>query len=491
MQEIEQLIRVLKKFGPEKLPLFCQESTVNNTLESKLYHNIKAAKYKNEEEALYDLYGNKGDYYKYRMLKFRLKQKLYNHLFFIEDNSRVPKQVLKKCTDLIHQGKALLLITEYALAIQFYKKALKTAKQYEFTDIILDCLTNLNFIYTQLSDRQKFYDTLANIKFYKKLKNDEDKAYEIYFVSKLELQKSVVTKKGYLKKLPTAIIKLKKLWIKSDSFTFFNYYYILNGWYLELIGDFEESIRDIKNCEALLKAGKINHYRFDTRLNKYSLIYALHRAKKYEEGLRLAPQYLKDFDPYSRNWFAYIDQYFLLAMHAGEYHLAIDLIAKVDQNPYSHRLKNKAQESWMLYKAYLCILNLEKSIPDTFHYQQFITFVPLHSKDKLGHNISILILQFLYLLKNKDYEQLYNREDSLRKYANSYLKDTYSKRSLCFFKMMLTAIRTDFDYTKCRVKTQPWLEKLIAAPTPGDAYAEVEIMPYEKLWEIILESLKR
>ena len=144
----------------------------------------------------------------------------------------------------------------------------------------------------------------------------------------------------------------------------------------------------------------------------------------------------------------------------------------------------------IFYKSYFYFFDADKNNTSTFQYQEFISSVPVHSKDKLGHNISILILQFLYLLKHKEFEQLYSKEDTLRKYAHTYLKTDHSKRSFYFFKLMLVVIRVDFDPEKSIRKGKPWFDKLKITPEPGDAYAEVEIIPYEKLWELLIEIMK-
>ena len=105
MKEIENLIHIINKFSPSKLPLLNQETVDSNNLESRLYQNIKAGKYKEEKDAIIDLYGKSEDYYKYQMLKSRLRQKLSNHLHFVQDKTGASKAAEKKCFDLIHQAK--------------------------------------------------------------------------------------------------------------------------------------------------------------------------------------------------------------------------------------------------------------------------------------------------------------------------------------------------------------------------------------------------
>lgn len=490
MEELKKLIRIVTIFNTKKISLLDINKALPENKEEELFLNIKKNKYSNDQEAVLDLYESTDKSYRYRMLKSRLKEKLLTQLFFVEDNTRYPRKEEKKCVDLMYRGRVLLIMTEYTISKNLYKKALKIAVQYEFTDLALDCSTNLNFISSQLPDYIDFYKTLEKIKFYTQIKHYETQASEIYYVNKIELQKSVVSQKKTLNKLPLAISQLKQLWKQSNSFNIYYYYYMLNGWFLELTGNFNERIRDIEHCEKLLKDGKINTYRFDSLLNKYLMIYALFRAKKHKKGLKLAPVYLKDFNPYSRNWFAFIETYFLLAMHDGNYELATDIILEVDQNLYFKRLKKKDQESWALYKTYLYFLNPKRNLLNNFNYQQFITSVPEHSKDKLGENIALHILQFLYHLKNKDFDQLYYKEGALRKYLSAYLNDPDSQRSRYFFRLLIIIIRADFNPEKSILKGRKWLDKLKSAPEPGDAYARIEVIPYEKLWELLIEIMK-
>lgn len=490
MEELKKLVRIVTIFSPKKISLLDPGKLDPRNKEDKLFINIQSNKYENDDQATHDLYKDENKSYRYRMLKSRLREKLLKQLFFIEDESRLPKKEEKKCLDLIYRGRVLLIMAEYSISKKLYLKALKIAEKYEFTDLILECLNNLNYIYAQLPDNNQFYRSLEDINHFQQIKSFEDEAYRIYFGNKIELQKSVLSQKRALQKLPQAISQLKELWKKSKSYNAFYYYYMLNGWFLELTGKFDERIKDVENSTRLLKAGKINVYRFDALLNKFVMIYALFRGKKHKKGLELAPIYLKDFNPYSRNWFAFMENYFLLAMHAMKYNLAADIIIEVDQNQFFKRLKIRAKESWALYKAYLYFINPDKNVLANFNYQEFVTSVPEHSKDKLGENIALHILQFLYHLKNKDYDQLYYKEGALRKYLSTYLKDPDSQRSKFFFRLLIIVIRADFNPDKSIKKAQVWLLKLKSSHEPGDAYARIEVIPYEKVWELIIGLLK-
>src|SRR5690606_9002035 len=99
----------------------------------------------------------------------------------------------------------------------------------------------------------------------------------IFYLARLNLSNTVASNKNYLNTLSGKVDTLKKLWKRSSSFNVFQKYYLLSNWYLNLIGDFENEIQNIQECEEQLKAGKINKFRFDRRLNKYIVANALLR----------------------------------------------------------------------------------------------------------------------------------------------------------------------------------------------------------------------
>ena len=54
---------------------------------------------------------------------------------------------------------------------------------------------------------------------------------------------------------------------------------------------------------------------------------------------------------------------------------------------------------------------------------------------------------------------------------------------------MLVIIRVDFHLEKSVKKGQPWLEKLKSTTEPGGGHTSIEIIPYEKLWEVMVGYL--
>src|SRR5690606_2848404 len=123
-----------------------------------------------------DLYGSQDDYHKYRMLKSRLKQKLYNHILFVEKDTIIAKKEEKQCMDLAFKGKTLLLLGEYDLAKKQLEKAISVATRYEFTEIIIECLEKMAFLFSQIVDVRLYNNVSKRLKHFRSLKVLEDRA---------------------------------------------------------------------------------------------------------------------------------------------------------------------------------------------------------------------------------------------------------------------------------------------------------------------------
>lgn len=202
-----------------------------------------------------------------------------------------------------------------------------------------------------------------------------------------------------------------------------------------------------------------------------------------------AEKYLTDFNQSTLNWFAYLENYYLLTLHSQKYELASLLLDKVFTNSYYLKVSPTAKERWQLYQAYLSIINGDLYLKKVTN--PYLISLPEYSKDKQGFNVAILILQFFYFLQRKDIEALLYRIESLKKYIHTHLKDTFSLRSKLFLKLLILAVTEDFDAENIKKKGRKYFEKLADTPTPGDAYAEIEIVPYEHLWELILNVLQK
>jgi hypothetical protein len=491
MEELRELVKIVTNRGQKKIALLEWDDDKRLSKDMELFYGIQKAEYTTDQQAAASLYGGTPDQASYKMAKSRLRKKLLNHLFFLDFNNRskISHKFEQECLNLLHQARMLINLGEYKTSERLLNKLLKISFEAEFTYITVSSLELLLMIYAQVGKSYLFYKNKEVLIHYRNILKFEQEAEDYYNTARLELSKSVQARKEFLPKLVPLLERLKKLWKQSYSFNNFHYYYKLKIFLYDMVGQPAEIIAVTIESDQLFEQGKINAMRFDHRFNKFMNVHAYLRSKDYKKGLLLAGEYIHSFDQSSNNWFAFMENYFLLALHAREYTLALQLITQATQNPFFSKISRMAKERWSLYRSYLYFVNPSESLYTDFTYQTLINSVPEYSKDKQGFNVAILILQYLYFLKKRDLESLLHRIEAMRKYAGTHLRDNFSDRAKALFKLLMIPVKEDFKPMYCRKKGKYLYEKLQVISPPGEAYAEIEIIPYEHIWEMILDIL--
>jgi hypothetical protein len=183
----------------------------------------------------------------------------------------------------------------------------------------------------------------------------------------------------------------------------------------------------------------------------------------------------------------------------GQFDTALSVISQTEKSPHKKKfLKAESQfnDIWKINEAFINYLSLTGKLASSnkksFRLGKFLNEVPIYSKDKRGSNITILILQVLFLLEDRKYDTLIDRTDALKIYTQRYLKGDGTYRSNCFINMLLCLPACSFQRERVEEKARKYLDKLHAMPIEkARQSAELEVMPYEMLWEFVLESLDR
>ena len=80
--------------------------------------------------------------------------------------------------------------------------------------------------------------------------------------------------------------------------------------------------------------------------------------------------------------------------------------------------------------------------------------------------------------------------ERLRKYQQRHLFEPATLRSRLFLRLLQVIMEKDFDADRAAERGKALLQQLRDTPPPGEAFAEVEIIPYEHLWELALGLLR-
>ncbi|MEQ8809790.1 MAG: hypothetical protein RIE59_12030, partial [Imperialibacter sp.] len=359
----------------------------NPSKEQQLFNGIQKGLYNTDDEASLGMYESDSTDQRFRMLKSRLRYKLYNLLYFVDFNDskvNIGFPYEQECHSYIFRAKILFKEGEYELAEKHINKALAISKEAEFTELTLSGLRILRTIYAEMCRPNHLRKTIGRIKKYEEIMKIEEESDNIFNTRSMQLRKSVHSRRVHLDSTMKSVSSLKSLWEKSKSFDAFENFYRLSIASNESLGEYETILKLTSETEELVKAGKVNPLRFDIRYNVYIKTYAYLRAKDFKNGMIYAKAGLEHIGRSSRNWFSHMVNYFLMALHSGNYELAEDLIGQVYRNPHMEKISQRAKERWELYKAYLFFLMPNRDVEDVIDFSKIYQKLPFYTQDKQG-----------------------------------------------------------------------------------------------------------
>lgn len=495
MEDLKRLVRIISKRKQRQFPLLELKSiNENSSKENIFFRYIRKGIVNSDDDASKLIYGTKSDDDRFRMLKSRLKQKLLNHMFFLDftdNNQKASNQFEQECIQQLHQAKMLLFTGESRIAKSLVLKALTTAERCEFTKYIISGLEDLIGIYSENCQPHLFDDVVQKLKASRELYAKEGEAREHFYFIKMMIVKSVNSRKKNLDNATKSIKKLEKLWNETKSYNIFENLIQLILLYKELTGDFKGIIPILQEIESSkFKGQSLNAYRLDRTQIIHTMAFAYFRAWNFEKGIAYIENNIDLFDESSSEWFDLFEIYILLNIYSKKYKKALEIIDSVFDNKAFDKLLEEEKERWKLINAYLHLIYSRNFYMRSFNFKNIIKDIPEYDKDKEGFNAAIIILQFLYYVEQQDLEELVKRRDVLKEYMANHFKENFSYRSRTIYKLLNIVVDNKLDLKSIQVKSRYLIKKLSENKIVGNAYTELEIVPYEHLWDLMLGMLK-
>jgi hypothetical protein len=502
MEYLKDIISVIDKNKVKNIEIIGNGLPKHQKL-YRLYEGILKEEFSSDSQACRVLYGTNDLDKGYRNIKSRLEKRVLNTIFFIDLNAAAYTDFQKAYYNCYKNLAATKILTGRGAkkaSVILSEKTLKIALKFELYDIAINLLKDLRTYYgTLLGDQKKLkkYNHLFNR--LKEDRNYEEQAREMYDNLASHFVHSKTIKPFQIKMAQMYAQELEPLLEKSSyrQFRLFAHTVLVLRYQIE--NDHEGTI---KACNQALHFFKDQPYQSKSqiftflfkRLNSYTQI------KEYESADLDAKHCLTLVDEGSVNWFIVSQFYILLLFHSGKIQEGFEFYRKVRsiRNKKKSRLEI-GKEFWNLIEAFIDYfikigkieIPLNKRKP-RFDSKSFIKSVPTFSKDKRGMNIMILVLQILFLLNEKEEDEVIERMETLRNYTSRYLRKGNDFRSNCFIKMFLKIPESNYNRIALERNTKDLFKKLKAQPLEvAEKPIEMEIIPFEMLWEMVLESLDR
>lgn len=498
MQDLVELIRSINisRLKSSGLWSFIFEQ---GSLMEQLCDAIHDGRVSSDEEAIALLYpGEKGGS-KFLNLRERIKERILNVVFLLEFKAPSGSDRQKAYFECNRKwAAAMVLLSKNAkrVSVGILEDLLKQTLHFEFTELSMSALSSLRLHYgTIYGDASKYTLYRDMYQKYQEVWMMENEAEDCYTHLVSHFVNSKASKTPLSEKALEYYTRIEPYMAQSEAFRLH-----LCGRLVQIMihSSRNDYAATAQVCEDAITFFKAKAFESNLPLQAfyYQLIVCYIQLQEFEKGELVIEQYQSIFEEGSFNWFKLQELFFLLAMYTQHYNKAFEVSEMVQKKLRTGSHPTQISEMWKIYEAYVYFLMLQKKVDipqgyvSKFKVAKFLNEIPTYSKDKQGMNIPILIIQILFTISERNFNQSIDRIEAIEKYCSRYLKQNETFRSSCFIKALLQIPAASFHQEMVVKKAQKYIDMLHTQPLEV-AYQthEIEIIPYEHLWEMAMESL--
>lgn len=498
MKNLKALSRVI---GQGKL---CVDlTTARGKKINKLYTYLRESDHPDDDEAAAHLYGKKRgrSYPPYKQIKHYLKYELINAATAITPGEKVSEDdrigTALYCNRLLSMGSILLYKGATKIAVELLEQTFEIADRFNLVVQACESASDLMRLYSQnLHKRKKFEYYRDRAEHYQGLRN------AIFLV-----EKELTTVRNMVQ-------------LNEDNAAIAEYAATQSARYAHLLDKFEDvrihaahhymTITGLFAAYDYEQAAVVSRMAMDffdrrglgrsqqSQVFRSTLITSYVQLGEFEKGSALLNETMGMVSRNGMNYYKMIEHGMLLSMRTGHYQAAYDWFRRVDQDAMRDTLSTSYAEFFELYRGYLYFLGTIDRVdidPEdknfrNFRIGRFMNETVHYSKDKRAMNVHLLIIQLLAYTVQERHNQAIDRVEAIQKYCGRHLRRNDAYRSNCFLKMLLEIPSQGFHRAAVERHAEKWKKKL--AEVPFDIVSqshEMEIIPYENLWELAVESL--
>ncbi|MEZ4958571.1 MAG: hypothetical protein R2830_02015 [Saprospiraceae bacterium] len=504
MEDLKGLVQLVAGNAPKRIEIIGNPGNYSSKMQ-KLYEGILSERFIDDDEAAAHLYpASKNQKANFQKLKRRLHQRLLNTILFIDTKQQGFNDYQKAYYDCYKEFAIFKVMIGRGggyMALPLAEKMLKKAIEYEFTDLSVNLLKELRYYYGNLLGNQKkfhIYNDLLNKQ--TEILRLELLAEEYYLSLSSHFVKSRASKINLVETAISFSSIIAEYIGKVNTQRFISLAYTVMAMRYQIANDYAKTL-EICNQAILLLKQKQKHIQKSYLLT--FLIKAIScniQLGKYAAGEVAVNDCFSLPEKGDLNWYIVTDYQLLLYYHSGEYQKALEVYVHAYSLPGFNRLPSHYKEQWAIHEAYFhYLIAIQKISPSLktledmgkFRLSKFLNEVPEFSKDKRGGNISLLIIQLLFLVQQKKYEEFTDRLHALEMYSHRYLRKDETYRSNCFIHMMLQIPKGYFNKKAVGRRAAKYVGRLKEVPLEvANQSGEIEFIPYETLWGFVLSTLK-
>lgn len=504
MDTLHEIIHLLDRYKVRQIEVLTNASEGKESRYFECYAGIRDGRWEsNEDIALH--FGLEPGSKAFTRFKNDVRKRLQQSILFIDTSMPEFNDYNRAAISLTQQwaiAKVLMHRGARKAFVEMAEQILKVAIYYEFLDMIVEVL---QFLLSSIMPFPQYNkDFVRYMNMFKEYKAAHDAELQIW-ESLTMLIWPLVTKKGmpadHLEPFKTQIAELKPL-AERYQYTYLQSHYRTIDLYGDIFShDWEAALvkaRDSKNFFEAKPFRPAHHILKFSQQESACLI----MLSRFREARILCQESMGMLTEGIAMWFKFWEMDTVAAFQAGDYEDAWKSVRLAMKHPRFATISIMDQESWRVFYGYLCLMSRlnqlclaprEKGDAEKFRLGSWLNNLPLHSTDKRGANIPILILQTLFLLTEGRLDEFENRTEALRKYRQRNLDmDSEHLRTDCFIRLLESIPKNNYQMKRICNESEKWLEKMKMGKTNILDYSyELELVPYERQWEWTVEVLQK
>ncbi|MCC6410188.1 MAG: hypothetical protein IT270_00935, partial [Saprospiraceae bacterium] len=215
-------------------------------------------------------------------------------------------------------------------------------------------------------------------------------------------------------------------------------------------------------------------------------------AKKYADSLPLLS------DVGTGTWYNIKEIHMYHHLYQKQYGEAYTNFKEALQHPRFEMVSGSKRDDWFLFGGYMHLLAQLgvyspediKAVAGPFKYSKFVNEIGIFDKDKIGMNIAMVLLPVWFALAKGEEGDSTKSLDALEKYRQRYLDNDLNRRSAIVVRLLTALIKRPFDMVRNDRKIERELASLRENPPETSLQMfYLEILPYEDLWNLLVEKL--
>ncbi|MEM1218474.1 MAG: hypothetical protein AAGH79_06160, partial [Bacteroidota bacterium] len=390
--------------------------------------------------------------------------------------------------------KILISNDAHLTAASLAKQILTTALKYQFADVIVNCsrILRTHCANTENEKDYEIYD--QHIKQYANVLDAEIRSEELYQRVIMNYYKPSSKRINLEEKIDTyceALVGLSEVY--GSPVIYYNMYQVWAFRY-EMLQDYQAMLAICEQAEKYIEENPMYYRSSKQATFQLKKMSAYLHLRDFTNGRKNAEKALKDFAAGSDIWFDFMEYYFLLAMHTGNYAHALQIYNDTVSNNKFKKLASDKAEKWNIFNVFLNFIIeskgkenplLKKQKRRSFRLPQFLEDPLLYAKDQRIFTVLQVIAQVLFLLEKRSYNNLPERIDRLKGYANRQLRKEEYFRVIQFIRLLQQLAKANYRAEQLS-NVQKYYDRLIETPFYYRGLInELEVIPYEQLWKMI------